>query len=430
MHVGARNDARDLNLSKSWYLIELCTVALHAGSMLVIPLVVIYYAFHMQHIWALLMCPPDGIHGTWPALWYDLFNSYLVWSPSFDTVEPGEADQNRHTLLLVRMICVEAVAFMALAILRLTLHYLSFPPSRAVRIFKAAFGVVLGLHILWVFSYIGVISAWLILAAILQPTKFLPFGMAVLVVGVVAVSTYSTMTGAAAKLKEKVEEAVNRLLQMKMRAAIEKIEREAWEKLIELEGGLASDLDEQTPEEKAKLDEMKEKSIDDVTPLDIFMAVNTEGKDHLKMKDFKRIFELLELDITEAQKEQLFAFCDTDCSGEISEKEFQEGWDMMLEVLLENAADSLGLSKAQIIMACVYILTILVLLVFFILLTIGAWNNESSFNAIVQSALISGVGKATTALRQKSKAESSENLGDIVEGLIDNQKEAADEAKA
>ena len=208
------NDARDLNLSKSWYLIELCTVALHAGSMLVIPLVVIYYAFHMQHIWALLMCPPDGIHGTWPALWYDLFNSYLVWSPSFDTVEPGEADQSRHTLLLVRMICVEAVAFMVLAILRLTLHYLSFPPSRAVRIFKSAFGVVLGLHILWVFSYIGVISAWLILAAILQPTKFLPFGMAVLVVGVVAVTTYSTMTGAAAKLKEKVEEAVNKLLQV------------------------------------------------------------------------------------------------------------------------------------------------------------------------------------------------------------------------
>ena len=69
---------------------------------------------------------------------------------------------------------------------------------------------------------------------------------------------------------------------------------------------------------------------------------------------------------------------------------------MMLEVLLENAADSLGLSKAQIIMACVYILTILVLLVFFILLTIGAWNNESSFNALVQGTLISGACKAVT----------------------------------
>ena len=102
---------------------------------------------------------------------------------------------------------------------------------------------------------------------------------------------------------------------MKMRTAIEKIEREAWEKLVELEGGLASDLDEQTPEEKAKLDEMREKHIDDVTPLDIFMAVNTDGNPLVDMKEFKRIFDLLELDITEAQKEQLFAFCDTNCSG-------------------------------------------------------------------------------------------------------------------
>ena len=126
---------------------------------------------------------------------------------------------------------------------------------------------------------------------------------------------------------------------------------------------------------------------------------------------------------------QLFAFCDTDCSGEISEKEFQEGWDMMLEVLLENAADSLGLSKAQIIMACVYILTILVLLVFFILLTIGAWNNESSFNALVQGTLISGAGKAVTALRQKSKAEDGESLAGLVDEILDGQKDAAAEAE-
>ncbi len=132
---------------------------------------------------------------------------------------------------------------------------------------------------------------------------------------------------------------------------------------------------------------------------------------------------------TEAQKEQLFAFCDTDCSGVISEKEFQEGWDMMLEVLLENVADSLGLSKAQIIMAWVYILTILVLLVFFILLTIGAWNNESSFNALVQGTLISGAGKAVTALRQKSKAEDGESLEGLVDQILDGQKDAAAEAE-
>ena len=48
--------------------------------------------------------------------------------------------------------------------------------------------------------------------------------------------------------------------------------------------------------------------------------------------EFKSLFELLDLDITENQKENLFAFCDADCSGEISEKEFQEGWEMMVDV--------------------------------------------------------------------------------------------------
>ena len=77
----------------------------------------------------------------------------------------------------------------------------------------------------------------------------------------------------------------------------------------------------------------------------------------------------------------------------------------------------------------VLILTILVLLVFFILLTIGAWNNESSFNALVQGTLISGAGKAVTALRQKSKAEDGESLAGLVDEILDGQKDAAAEAE-
>ena len=81
------------------------------------------------------------------------------------------------------------------------------------------------------------------------------------------------------------------------------------------------------------------------------------------------------------------------------------------------------------ILLTLYILTILVLLVFFILLTIGAWNNESSFNALVQGTLISGAGKAVTALRQKSKAEDGESLEGLVDQILDGQKDAAAEAE-
>ena len=63
------------------------------------------------------------------------------------------------------------------------------------------------------------------------------------------------------------------------------------------------------------------------------------------------------------------------------------------------------------------------------LLTIGAWNNESSFNALVQGTLISGAGKAVTALRQKSKAEDGESLEGLVDQILDGQKDAAAEAE-
>lgn len=64
---------------------------------------------------------------------------------------------------------------------------------------------------------------------------------------------------------------------------------------------------------------------EDVTPLDIFVALNVENRDALKMTEFKKLFDMLELNITENQKEQMFAFCDLDCSGEITEKEFLDG---------------------------------------------------------------------------------------------------------
>jgi len=145
------------------------------------------------------------------------------------------------------------------------------------------------------------------------------------------------------------------------------------------------------------------------------------------MEEFKRLFELLELDVTDGQKEQLFAFCDTDMSGSISEKEFSNGWEMMTSVFLESSADSLGLSRAQIFTAVAAILTTLVLLIVFILLTLTAWQNEGSFNAVVQSAMISGVGKATATLRQRSKAESAENIDGLVGKIMDEQEEAVAE---
>ena len=142
------------------------------------------------------------------------------------------------------------------------------------------------------------------------------------------------------------------------------------------------------------------------------------------MEEFTKFFVLLELDLTDNQKEQLFAFCDVDCSGTISEKEFVDGWERMVEVFLEHAADGVGLSTLQIVSVVLYLLIMLGLLIAFILLALSAWNSNSNFGSSVQTAAIAGVSKVTTKLRTKSAAEDPEQLDGIVEGTMDSQNDS------
>ena len=97
-----------------------------------------------------------------------------------------------------------------------------------------------------------------------------------------------------------------------------------------------------------------------------------------------------------------------------------------LQGFLENQADSQGLSKAQILLVVLYMVVpvMLAIAMTLILFAIGAWQNEGSFNAVVQSALILGVGKASASLRSKSKAENADNLDELVGNIMNEQKEA------
>ena len=128
--------------------------------------------------------------------------------------------------------------------------------------------------------------------------------------------------------------------------------------------------------------------------------------------------------MTENQKEQLFAYCDSDCTGTISEKEFTDGWEALVQSFLEQSADSVGLSRAQILGIVVVVTAVLGLLVGFILITLAAYQNESNFNSVIQSMMITGAGKAAVFLRKKGKGEKG-NVDDVVSGLMDGQQAAA-----
>ena len=186
------------------------------------------------------------------------------------------------------------------------------------------------------------------------------------------------------------------------------------------------------------------------------MALNQDGDDVMSMEEFQRLFELLELDLKEEQKEQLFAYdgtrlgrgasrartapsqltsrscryhryCDIDCSGKIDEKEFADGWEKMVQIFLENSASGLGLSRLQIALAVGWAVLCLVLLVAFILITLSAWRNEGGFEVVVQSLLVSGTGKAVAAMRRRSKAEDKDSVGSLVEGIMSENSQSASE---
>lgn len=164
----------------------------------------------------------------------------------------------------------------------------------------------------------------------------------------------------------------------------------------------------------------------DVTPSDIFVALQSDADDtELSMAEFKRIFDLLELDLTDSQKEMLFSFCDSDCSGSISEKEFVEGWEKMVQVFLEHAAHGSGLSTVQIVGIVTYMLIVLALGIVFILLALSAWTAHTSFGASVQTGSIVGLAQVTSKMRRKTAAEDPDKLDAVVAKQMSAQGEAA-----
>ena len=411
-----------VQLSWKWFFIEGFTVLMHVVAFFMMPLLTIFYALVMQNLWGMLMCPVGGIRSG------DELLQPLLWT---DVVRPGgwaDSTDDKYTLLLVRIVVWENIAFLLLTTVRLMMHYAGTPRHGPWKAIKLVYSVVLAIKIGLFCAYVGIIGCWFVLAAVLDPSKFLPFGTAVIVIAVVGLTVSREMLYAAEKFKTALWAAFQKGLQLKLRIAMEKIEMELFEKLQAEAQTLASD--EELTDEEGRIDVEKPSLVKEgkpITPVDIFMAINTDGAEAISMEQFKRLFELLDLDVTDGQKEQLFAFCDTDMSGFISEKEFSNGWEMLTSVFLESSADSLGLSRAQIFSAVAAVLTTLVLLIMFILLTLTAWQNEGSFNAVVQSVMISGVGKATATLRQRSKAESADNIDGLVGKIMDEQEEAVAE---
>ena len=156
------------------------------------------------------------------------------------------------------------------------------------------------------------------------------------------------------------------------------------------------------------------------------MAVLTEA-------EFNDLFKKLQINVPQRKREQIFAcvelsgswvgsqsgerlgtltvvvlvpcfcfsFCDADGSGTISQEEFVDSWDWVEQQMVLEAAEEAGLDDSAIIVAVVTLVVLLLCVFAFIFVAIRAWNNEGSFDAVIQSFLVVASGKVTSLAKKK-----------------------------
>jgi hypothetical protein len=228
-------EVRRVSLSWSWHLFEAAAVLLHCAWAFAIPIIVSTHAMVLQDAWGNLLCLPgfEG-SGTRPLVW--VMATSL--SAGGDAVTPdehyhqlsGEAtlstDASEHAphlpttyvVPLVSLLLIESACFTGASIVRLLWLYLNPPSTQPWRlltgVMQHGFMLVCVVHLALVFAYVGVFMSWLVLAAALEPTRFLPYGIAV-----VALVLVGLVVGKGPSLAWPPPPPLPRTMRMRLRAS-------------------------------------------------------------------------------------------------------------------------------------------------------------------------------------------------------------------
>jgi hypothetical protein len=137
-----------------------------------------------------------------------------IWATGGDVRTDAEQPNNGFFVVpLVAALLWESAIFAGVSLLRLIVHYAVHPKAfpRMIMATRYVYMVVIILHLFVFFAYLGTVAAWLVLAAALEPKRFLPYGIAVVVIAVVGSMVFSQMSEAARKMKERVAESFDKV---------------------------------------------------------------------------------------------------------------------------------------------------------------------------------------------------------------------------
>jgi len=324
---------------------------------------------------------------------------------------------------------------------------------------RTALGVcltsLLVMHIIMLISMVGVVAAWFVLASVLY-IEYLPYGVAVVTIVVVARVLATRLYDAFTKLTTSLEDAFNRQLQYKLARARQRVEADAFSRLRTLAdldkadgfnaplGALSSAAAEQSKADAkpvsgadifALLRELRETDEDGERGfVGASVAVaggSSSGKGGpskrersgeeltIGKEEFTVLFKSLDLSLSDGQIDRLFAMADLTGSQEVSQAEFESAWDDLRDEFLRASVKRLGLSPMQMWLIVASLIALLVLLIAFVLIMVGLWFDDSSLDAVFQSTLVAMLGRAATSLERTSKkARDSGEVDKLVASIM------------
>eukprot|EP00003_Mantamonas_plastica_P021566 TRINITY_DN3511_c0_g1_i2.p1 TRINITY_DN3511_c0_g1~~TRINITY_DN3511_c0_g1_i2.p1 ORF type:complete len:311 (+),score=136.77 TRINITY_DN3511_c0_g1_i2:343-1275(+) len=301
---------------------------------------------------------------------------------------------------------------LGLAVFRLLTEYAQLNPGReeggtVAKIINYGYAFFLVIVFFLITSYASVFGVWLLLAALLDPTNFLPQGAAVVAVVVLGSMTYKKLRGTAVTIRKKFKEAMKKFVQ----------------KTLDTTKRLMDETQKQSNESGRQVaagqDDTKTTSVEESgeTDLgDLFTMLNLDGDENLDFDEFCQLFDKLGFNVSDLKRAQMFAYADKDGSGEISVGEFEQAWSYLEEEMMDSALESMGISDSSIIFIVLSLVVMTVLVFVFLFLAMAVWSNGGSFEAVIQTFLVSGTGAAMSFARSQPAAEKATD--DELDGAV------------
>ena len=305
-------------LTASWYGMEALTVFIHLLVLLIPPILVMVYAMDMQYTHGQTMAGTEER----PLSVYD-FSSF-----------PPRLE-GRSIVFIVRLVLLFVATYVGLTLLRLLIRYMALPPGIFRLAVRKAYAAVLILTLFSVLTWLGLVLTWFVLAAALDPIRFLPYAGGAIAAVAVVVVTWGKLQKAAVILRKRMKQAFKDHLNKVVSAAkkaleqTEKLERQKevghLKKRRTTAAGAATAGAAGAGEEKEETFDVE----------DVFSLINADGDSVISKDEFDSLFDKLQLNVSQQKRSQMYAYCDRDGSGFIDQAEFVESWKYLEDVIVQ-----------------------------------------------------------------------------------------------